>query len=122
VVLSELIYKFEELALYTIGKRHVAGLVDGEALLLYDPDYGDDLREAASMYSVERIWLEVAYLPKLGEIGRVDWVELSRDAPGPAPSFPNLFQVVSFALATQTHFDHITEQILRANDNAGGAQ
>jgi hypothetical protein len=69
MLVGQFSYKFEELPLLQLGPRLVGGLVDGTALIEFEDPSGD--------WVIRRIWLEVAYLPKIGEKGRVETVELS---------------------------------------------
>jgi hypothetical protein len=68
VLVGQFSYKFEELPLLVVGSRLVAGLVDGSAMIEFTDPGGN--------WKVSRIWIEAAYLPMIGEKGRVELVEL----------------------------------------------
>jgi hypothetical protein len=107
MMVGQFSYKFEELPLLQLGRRLVAGLVDGTALIEFEDPSGD--------WVIRRIWLEAAYLPKIGEKGRVETVELSETEPTPSGAglFAPPFFVVRAALE-HIHADPITETVLRA--------
>jgi hypothetical protein len=123
VVVAQFTYKFEELPLLQFGERLVAGLVDGEALIQYE--CGPDPDE----WTVQRIWLEVAYLPKIGEKGRVEMLEVP--AAGPVvrtvevPGHKLIIRSVPWAMVhtalLEFHSDFITETVRRHLDDAEGA-
>jgi hypothetical protein len=117
MVVGQLTYKFEELPLLQLGPRLAAALVDGEALIQYECDGDRD------DWTIQRIWIEAAYLPKIGEKGRVELVELYETEPvvSGAGLFAPPFFVVRAALE-HLSAEHIAEAVEKALELAEGAQ
>ena len=107
MLVGQFTYKFEELPLLKLGPRLVAALVDGAALIEFTDPGGN--------WKISRIWLEVAYLPKIGEKGRVEMVELYEKEPvvSGAATFAPPYFVVKAALE-ERDTDHISEKVLEA--------